>query len=304
MAIQRNSWPLADQNFAALSQVRERSFQFDGFVVKAQFNPERIRSSAAKTDQATIAQRPCFLCQAHRPAEQRALDFRGRYELLVNPYPIFHQHLTIVDYQHRPQLIAGRLPDLLDLARELSGFTIFYNGPQCGASAPDHFHFQAAPRNAMPVDTDAERFLQGKGEILIQSSATSVVAAPPGYLRQLLVFQSTKREELTQLVEQAISFLPQQAEHDEPMLNILANFNNNCWQIMLFPRQKQRPDQYFAEGDDQLLMSPASVEMGGLAILPRYEDFNKISRDDLADILEQVSLDKAIFEEIKQKLAP
>jgi len=303
IANQLAEWPLAAQNYAGLTKIEERTFQFDGFQVKAQFNPERIRSSAAKTDKASIAERPCFLCKANRPKEQLGVDFKGKYEILINPYPIFKQHLTIVGYEHVPQFISGRLTAMLDLAQALPDFTIFYNGPKCGASAPDHFHFQAGQRNTMPVDEDAPNFNQKAGEQLLNSNTTKVYAAPPSYLRNLLVIQSTDKNEMVQLVEEIISLLPQKDDDTEPMLNILANYANKQWQVLLFPRGKQRPGQYFCEGDAQILMSPASVEMGGLAILPRREDFDKITSEDLADIYRQVSLNTNLFEELKAKIA-
>jgi hypothetical protein len=300
--LQTRDWPLAAQNYAGLNNVIERRFQFEGFQVKAQFNPERIRSSAAKTDKTSIAERPCFLCKKNRPEEQVGLDFQKKYEILINPYPIFQQHLTIVGYGHVPQRIANRLPDLLDLAQALPGFTVFYNGPKCGASAPDHFHFQAGQKNTMPVDPDTNDFLLKNGEQLLNTNTTTVYAAPESYLRHLLVFESTDREALSQLVAQTIALLPQQENETEPMLNILAHFDHDHWQILLFPREKQRPRQYFREGKEQLLVSPASVEMGGLVILPRREDFDKISREDLTDIFRQVSLNKETFDDLKEKI--
>jgi len=299
---QTRDWDLARNNYTGLDQVLERSFQFEGFLVKAQFNPERIRSSAAKTDKASIAERPCFLCKTNRPKEQFGVDFQGKYEILINPYPIFKQHLTIVGYAHVPQLISDRLTDMLDLAQALPDFTIFYNGPKCGASAPDHFHFQAGQKNTMPVDSDAVNFIQKTGEQLLNTKTTTVYAAPPSYLRNLLVIKSTDRKEMAQLIEEIIALLPQKDDDTEPMLNLLANYENEQWQMLLFPREKQRPEQYFREGDAQILMSPASVEMGGLAILPRREDFEKITEEDLADIFRQVSLSDDKFEELKEEI--
>lgn len=299
---QTSDWELARNNYSGLAKVEERTFQFDGFQIIAQFNPERIRSSAAKTDKATIAQRPCFLCNANRPHEQLGLDFLGKYEILINPFPIFQQHLTIVGYEHVPQQISGRIDDLLDLSMALPDFTVFYNGPKCGASAPDHFHFQAGQKNTMPADSDARNFLLKNGKQLFNTGKTTVNAAPQSYLRHLLLFNSTNRKELSHLIDQTLTLLPQQEDDTEPMLNILANFDRDGWHILLFPREKQRPEQYFHEGDAQILMSPASVEMGGLAILPRREDFDKITREDLADIFRQVSLNDDKFEELQEKI--
>ncbi len=296
-------WPTAALNYSGLDAVVERHFNFDGFEIIAQNNPGRIRSSAAKTDRAAIQERPCFLCAANRPTEQCGIDYHEKYEILINPFPIFKKHLTIVGYEHIPQRISGRLTDLLDLAHDLPDFTIFYNGPQCGASAPDHFHFQAGSKNYMPADRQTSSLLSEPSHLLKSFPATQVFAADKSYLRKLLLFRSTSKTELVNLLEAVLSRLPLAKEADEPMLNLLAFSENNEFRVLLFPREKQRPCQYFLDNENQLLMSPASVEMGGLAILPRKEDFEKITAEDLIDIYKQVSLNDAAFDQLKQEIA-
>jgi len=299
---QITNWELAKVNYAGLARVEERDFQFDGFQVKAQFNPERIRSSAAHTDRHSISSRPCFLCKANRPAEQEGIDFDGKYEILINPFPIFEKHLTIVGYNHVPQVISGRIGDLLDLSMALPDFTVFYNGPKCGASAPDHFHFQAGQKGVMPVDCELNDFLAKHGESLINNSDIRIEATDTSYLRKLIRLRSEKRDELINKAEAILDLLPKTGEDEEPMLNLLASFENGQWQLLLFPRERQRPCQYFLNDENQILMSPASVEMGGLAILPRKADFEKISIDDLADIFRQVSFSDETFEQLKASI--
>jgi len=299
---QTGGWPLARRNYADLASVEKRTFNFDGFQITAQFNPGRIHSSAAKTDRTSISERPCFLCKNNRPTEQIGIDFQNKYEILINPYPIFERHLTIVGYEHIPQHFEGRLHDMLSLAEALPDFTVFYNGPKCGASAPDHFHFQAGQKSAMPVDVEITNLLMSNAELLINNVSTQVYSLAESYLRKLIIFRSTNQQELISLAEKVLLFLPQGEIDDEPMMNILAGFDNDQWHILLFPREKQRPCQYFREGSQQILMSPASVEMGGLAILPRREDFEKITKDDLTDIYRQVSLNDEAFDELKLKM--
>ena len=299
---QTSDWPLATLNYTGLAKVEERVFQFEGFQIKAQFNPGRIHSSAAKTDKVSITKRLCFLCKAHRPGEQLSIDFRNKYEILINPFPIFERHLTIVAYEHVPQHFAGRLADMLALAEALPDFTIFYNGPGCGASAPDHFHFQAANKGIMPVDLELDELLNSKADLLSNKPLTQIYAVNESYLRNLIVFQSSCQTELIPLVEKVLQRLPQSETDDEPMMNILANVENGNYRLLLFPRDQQRPYQYFRKGPEQILMSPASVEMGGLAILPRREDFLNISKEDLIDIYSQVSMNNKAFEDLKTKI--
>ncbi|MGC9355923.1 MAG: DUF4922 domain-containing protein, partial [Mariniphaga sp.] len=143
VAQQKAAWEMASKNYAALKSVQTRTFDFGHFEIVVQFNPERIRSSAAKTDTKSIAERPCFLCLKNLPPEQKGIPFGEDYLILTNPFPIFQTHLTIPHLHHTSQQITGFFPDMLRLSRKLNGFTVFYNGPQTGASAPDHFHFQA-----------------------------------------------------------------------------------------------------------------------------------------------------------------
>ncbi|WP_372773163.1 DUF4922 domain-containing protein [Mangrovibacterium sp.] len=298
---QKSEWKLAGTNYNALAKIEKRSFNFDDFQIIAQFNPERIRSTGARTDHSAISQRPCFLCKKNRPDEQVGINFRGHYEILINPFPIFDQHLTIPGYDHEPQQLSGRLADMLDLAEELTDFTLFYNGPKCGASAPDHFHFQAGQRKKMPIELEMARQAV-KADVLIDRPSIRILAIGNSYLRKVIFFQSKSKAELSATVEQVIKLMESESPAEEPMMNVLANFEAGSWQVLLFPREKQRPRQYFLTDENQILMSPASVEMGGLVVLPRAEDFAKLSNEDLSDIYRQVTLNDTAFETLRNKI--
>jgi ATP adenylyltransferase/5',5'''-P-1,P-4-tetraphosphate phosphorylase II len=148
---QMNDWSLAGNNYAALAGVKVKRFEVNGREVQVQFNPARIVSSAAKVDDKSLSERRCFLCAANRPVEQEGLAWGDLYTILVNPFPIFPRHLTIPSNNHKPQRIKGRIGDMLGLAADLHDFVIFYNGPKCGASAPDHCHFQAGSKGLMSL---------------------------------------------------------------------------------------------------------------------------------------------------------
>lgn len=152
------SWETARNNYAALSGVRVKELNVNGILYKVQFNPARIVSSGAKVDAKSILERKCFLCPANLPPVQKGIPFGGHYNILVNPFPIFPRHLTVPELAHTPQRIATRFTDMLELAEALTDYTIFYNGPKCGASAPDHAHFQAGNKGFMPIErTGADR---------------------------------------------------------------------------------------------------------------------------------------------------
>ena len=279
-------WPEAAARYEALREVKYRELELDGTRYGVQWNPARIVSSGARVDAASIGQRRCFLCAAHRPQEQMAIPWGGHYEILVNPFPIFRRHLTIPDTTHTPQRIEGRMDDLLRLAQELPDYTLFYNGPRCGASAPDHAHFQAAQRGVMPIEgqwrasAGAPVAQQGEARLyrLHQLPRTAWVA------------EGARREEVLALLTELIGRLPRRAEApEEPMMNLLALYEEGRWVVILFPRRKHRPDCYYETDESRrLLCSPASVDMGGLFVLPRQEDFDKITADHLRQILLEV----------------
>ncbi len=299
---QKQDWELARINYLGLRKVESKSFEFDGFKILAQYNPERIRSSAAKTDTNSIAQRACFLCQTNQPAEQRGVSFGSDYTILINPFPIFTEHLIISANKHLPQEIAPYLTELMTLSNALPGFTIFYNGPKCGASAPDHFHFQAGNKDQMPLDVEIKQVLEKWGEPLFQNKQTSITALGKKYLRKLICLTSTSKKELIHVIEAVLGLMTRCPDESEPMMNILSRYQNGQWTVVLFPRQRQRPQQFYAEGTEQILISPASVEMAGLVILPRKEDFDKLTQDDLTDIYGQVSIDDRSFEKLKDRI--
>jgi ATP adenylyltransferase/5',5'''-P-1,P-4-tetraphosphate phosphorylase II len=295
---QQQEWELARNNYAGLKNVKSRKLAFDGFDMVVQFNPERIRSSAAKVDAKSIEARPCFLCEQNRPKEQRGILLLDHYHILVNPFPIFPEHLTIPHLDHTDQLIEGKFGDMLDIAKALEDFTVFYNGPKCGASAPDHFHFQAGIKRFMPIERD---YRNGSFFHYSKSVGTVDIIKWTDYLRTILTFSARDNDQIISLFSKLfVELKALQPEEAEPMLNILASFQGSRWTVHIFPRQLHRPWQYFEKGEKQILLSPASVDMGGVLITPREEDYDKISMKDTEDIFRQVCLDDQRFEEIIQ----
>jgi ATP adenylyltransferase/5',5'''-P-1,P-4-tetraphosphate phosphorylase II len=294
-------WPLAAANYKGLEKVEEKSFPFDGFVIRTQFNPERMRSSVAEVDKKSIAARQCFLCSENRPPEQDAIAFGERYLILVNPFPIFKTHFTISSNSHIDQRFMPNVRDLMELSKAMEGFTVFYNGPECGASAPDHLHFQAGESSFMPITTEFKQ-LKLKAQLLY-SGEESQIWATENYLRKMISVETSSLEEGLRIVGIYYShFQAMQAEKMEPMMNALCTFSKDRWTVHLFPRKAHRPTHFYEEGEKQILISPGSVDFGGVFILPRGEDFEKITRDDIADILEQVCVDQNAFQELTGKI--
>lgn len=291
-------WPLARQNYEALNRVKVKDFDLDGAVVRVQFNPERMRSSAAKVDVKSIQERKCFLCPANLPPEQRGVSFGHNYQILVNPFPIFPVHLTIPDMDHVDQLILGRFGDMLELAQILDEFVVFYNGPKCGASAPDHIHFQAGNKGFLPLEKEA---LTVKRELVI-STDELLCFTLPDYHRKIIVIESANRNEIEMLFNRIYAVLEIKDGEREPMLNIVAWFENGKWITCIFPREVHRPSCYFAEGDENILLSPASVDLSGVCVLPLEKDFEKITADDIKTVFSEICISKEKLNEILKNI--
>lgn len=297
---QRSVWGVAEKNFNALNKVHTKTFDFEHFKIITQFNPERIRSSAAKTDSKSIAERPCFLCLKNLPPQQKGIIFQNSYLILVNPFPIFPIHLTISSLHHTPQLIKNYFEDLLDISKALPDFTVFYNGPKCGASAPDHFHFQAGNKGLLPIETELTNLKRKYSEVLFKNETTTVFSVE-NYLRRFIVNESGNKEAICGQFEKIYNCLDND-EHEEPMMNILCNYENGKWQVIIFPRNKQRPSHYFRKDNKQITASPASVELGGVLVLPKEDDFKKTTKKEIAEIFDEVTIDNESFQELKRKL--
>lgn len=293
---QKKVWPLAAANFESLEKVDVRHFMFDGFQIKVQHNPERIKSSISNVDKESIAARACFLCAANRPAEQESISFDEQFEILVNPYPIFQDHFTLTARTHTPQRFSPNVGSMLRLAKRMEGFMVFYNGPECGASAPDHMHFQAGEKELLPLSEEFEKMSNLDGRILYEGDNTQVWAFDH-YLRKMISLRSVSFEEaflaITIFYDQFSSLQPEKVE---PMMNVLCTHSNGHWLVHLFPRRAHRPRQFYESGEKHMLISPGSVDFGGLFILPRKEDFDKITREDITDILEQVCIRRETFD--------
>ena len=288
---QLSVWEMARNNFEGLKTVQIREFDFDGFGVKVQFNPARMVSSGAKVDAKTIAQRKCFLCAANRPEVQRGIEWRD-YDILINPFPIFTRHLTIPRREHVDQQLVPYICDMFDLARELTDFVVFYNGPKCGASAPDHMHFQAGNADFLPLVGDYFN-LKSKGKCTMHNAQCTIggvdIYTIDDYLRVVYCIESADKDALHEAFMKLYNSLVKE-EGVEPMMNVVCLYREGRWYLFMIPRGAFRPWQYTAEGDEQLLVSPATVEVSGLFITPVKEHFERITKEDVVDILNQCTI--------------
>ncbi len=297
---QKTAWDLLRTGYASLQSVRTRTFPFEGFQIKVQFNPGRMTSTSAKVDPHSIRERKCFLCLENLPAAQRGLPCDGEYVVLCNPFPIFPEHFTMPMFAHRPQRILGSFETLLSFSRALGErYTVFYNGPKCGASAPDHLHFQAGERAFLPLDTEYESVKHGP---LFGTAALRVYGSGQ-YLRRFIAFESADARALSRAFSKLHEvLLGNETGAEEPLLNILSFWQQEHWRLVIFPRARHRPSFYFLEGDEKLLISPAAVELGGVCTTPREEDFEKVTREHIVRMFDEVCVSAEEFERVKTQL--
>lgn len=263
---QLDSWPECAARHRALEATESRRLTVGSRSFTLLHNPARAISSGADVSAGAIKARPCFLCAGNRPAMQSAIDFRP-YEILVNPYPVFPRHLTIPLKAHQPQAIGGRLLDMARLALRLPGYTVFYNGPRCGASAPDHMHFQAVPSSCLPLWQWPDA---------------------PDEAPAIQAISASSPDEAAALTAAAIGRLPVQPGHSEPMINLLCRHSGGVTTFVIIPRKAHRPAD-FGLGESDTFISPASIDMAGAIVCPRLLEFNTLTPRRIADILSQVS---------------
>ena len=291
-------WDLAANNYKALAQVKAKTFEVGGCTYHVQFNPARITSSAAKVDTKSIQERKCFLCPANLPPVQKGIPFKENYSILVNPFPIFPRHLTVPDVRHMDQRILSRMEDMLDLAEELDEFIIFYNGPKCGASAPDHIHFQAGNKGFLPIEKEWKYKQAGKVVAYKGATLWYLDDAP----RATLTIEAENKDDAVSLFNLVYTSMELKPGDNEPMMNVLAWYEEQKWIVCIFPREKHRPSCYNAEGDENILISPASVDLGGVFITPLEKDFEKISAGDICAILSEVCISADKFHKLRQEI--
>ncbi len=290
-------WHLLKERYDALDDVKIKEFLFDGFKIKVQYNPGRIKSSAAKTDDISINNRECFLCVENLPEPQQGILLPDKYLLLCNPFPIFPQHFTISSVQHEPQNIFDNMEGMLELTKHLSsGYSLIYNGPACGASAPDHFHFQAVRKNFMLIEDDYHQLKNEFGKFILEDEELMVTSVDDR-LRRFLVIEST---EMKKIIKAFKIFYKAYAEissaSTEPMFNIISTYNAEYgWSLLFFLRDKHRPELFYSKGDDKLLISPGAVDLGGVLIAPHEKDFEKINKDLIIKVFTKVSLNDNAF---------
>ena len=284
---QLEKWEAARQRYHDLRASKTRELVVGSSSIQVQWNPARMVSTGAKMDKKTIAERPCFLCEQNRPKEQIKKDIDGQYELLVNPFPILPQHFTIPSLKHQPQRILNSYGEIHKLLEEYPEMMVFYNGPQCGASAPDHAHFQAGTCGVLPLQMSWKRLSSNLTKIVSINDHEDISLIEDYHCTALLI-RSRSQYGDEQLFRRLYDAMPEM--DPEPMMNIVAWRRDEDFLSVVFPRTKHRPDCYYAEGDEQYIISPGALDMAGLIITPRQEDFERLTPEKALSILDEITL--------------
>ena len=295
---QLEMWEDARHRFRDLKHVEVRQLSDQ---LKVQFNPARIVSTGAKIDKHTLGERPCFLCERNRPKEQMTKQIDDHFQLLVNPFPILPVHFTIPATKHQPQSIYrhyGEMHRLLSLHSELM---VFYNGPKCGASAPDHLHFQAGTSGVLPLQTNWQRLSRNLSDV-ISLNDEEKISVLSDFLVPAFVIISKSEDSDEELFHRLYRSMPMRGDESEPMMNIIAWRKGDEFISVVIPREKHRPDAYFAEGEAQMMVSPGALDMAGLIITPREEDFSKINLDKATALLRECGISAEKMEAIVSNL--
>ena len=302
---QMEQWELARNNFRNLYNVEQRSLSIDGNTLRVQFNPARIVSTGARIDKKSIAKRPCFLCRKNRPEEQMTKIIDKDFEILVNPYPILPVHFTIPMRSHQPQAILGCYSEIHRILTSWPELVVFYNGPKCGASAPDHCHFQAGCSGFLPIQTGWQRYSRNMTELYSTAEGDSISIINE-YPTPALLIRSHSQKTDAELFKVVYKALPHTPGDSEPMMNLVCWRTEDTFFTVVFARGKHRPDCYpqpeGAAEDASLMISPGALDMAGLIITPRKEDFDRLTAEKAIAILKEVSLDDARFQETAARI--
>ena len=329
---QLSVWHTASEGYRAVKNAKKRTFEVGGMKVLAQFNPGRIISTSAEVDEEAVNGRPCFLCEENRPKEQTFLKFEGRkgreYQIVVNPYPIFRRHLVVIRDTHTGQSIWNNYVDMADLAHHYPGFTFFYNGPKCGASAPDHFHFQACQRGVLPLEKEADRLLDIVASLSSDKGVpdgTETVVLPPEmegdlsyvssvqeaqlyhykhYARGVFFLRSRTSKSMAKMFYRLLDAYPAEKGESEPKFNLFTWYKGEGkrpegnthgmasfeYRAIVVLRSSHRSHHFFSSGEDHLMMSPGCADMAGYFVCPLEEDFRKLTSSLLEEMVDEVTV--------------
>jgi hypothetical protein len=287
---QKKSWLNLREGYESLKDVRERDLLCGGFSVRLQYNPGRIKSSLTGVAEKKAKEVRCFLCLDNLPEGQKGILYRGDYLILGNPMPVFSTHFTVSHVDHRLQVIDEHIETFLQLMADFgSGWVVFYNGPKCGASAPDHLHFQVAPSGQMPIEKEIR---EKKRLTLIKQVDRVLLYRVRDLGREVIILRGDDPMATGGVLKSYLNALKKiLLLNEEPMMNIAGFYEAREWRLLIFLRRKHRPDVFFKDGEARMVVSPGVIDMGGFLITPVKKDFQRLDAAAVESIYREVSLE-------------
>ena len=294
---QIKEWERLKVAYNSLNSVQTKTFWFEGFKIIIQHNPERIKSTIAKTEDMFLPSENCFLCEKNLPGKQKGIILPGEFKLLCNPFPILPEHFTIPNIKHQPQHIDDSFNNLLTYSSMFGKrYSLIYNGPKCGASAPFHLHFQMGTKNFIPVENDIQQIKNDFGKAIVEREEISIYALDDE-CRKMIFVESLERE----LISKSFNLIYKELKlfgniNEEPMLNIISSFDEEFgWSVIIILREKHRPEVFYKTDESRVLVSPATIDIGGVLIIPEKKDFEKINSEMIQNIFREVSFGEEKF---------
>ncbi|MCT4616027.1 MAG: DUF4922 domain-containing protein [Marinifilaceae bacterium] len=291
---QLKTWEIADKNYKALENQNEKTVILDEYEYKIQYNPNRVFSTKAKIDKKSIESRKCFLCNSNLFKEQDSVNYKSKFDFLLNPYPIMPMHFTIPNMKHVDQQISPYFTDFLDLIVDFPEMLFMYNGAKCGASLPDHMHFQAIKQNLLPI----ERInADDKNIKCIYAKSKEFIYVSTLEYRSFLILESDNKLGMKYIYDKIINQFSDLYYGDyQDKINLIGKFINNKYRIYIFPRSAHRPYQYYSKNDNSIIISPGCIDMGGVFICSDFDSFNRMNSSYVKSILSQVSMGEKKFQ--------
>ena len=287
---QKRTWQELQKGYQSLDQIKERTLICKGFSIRLQYNPQRIRSSTARVSDGKEIEQPCFLCLNQLPTPQKGILYPEDFLILCNPMPVFAQHFTVSHLDHRHQAIGEHIEIFLQLAADYGkGWIALYNGPRCGASAPNHLHFQIVPSGQMPVEKE---LLEEKRRLLLKEIDGVWVYRIRDLGREVILLEGEDPRRIKNVLENYLNDLKRGPEVDaEPMVNLAGLNDGRRFSLLIFPRQKHRPDGFYKTGEERMVISPGAIDMGGFLITPVERDFRRLNEAMVESIYREVSIE-------------
>lgn len=300
---QLDNWSLAAKNYKSLSAIQTKTLTIDEEEIILQHNPERVISTTANVEEKVVKNRKCILCEENLPEEQRYLNYYKEYRFLVNPFPILNEHFTAAKTKHTPQALIDYFNDLLLISRDVGErYAVFYNGPKCGASLPEHLHFQIGYKKQLPIVDKVNYALENNINIVAETNKIKIISFN-SLKRKVFIAESKDSVEILNFFSILNSYLNRvQKGVNEPLFNLVSLYDRNKWRIIIFLRKLHRPSYYYKTDEWQILVSPASIDLSGLIVVPRKEDLEKLTPDIIKEIYREVSISKELNEFLTYQL--